>query len=120
MSRWILFLITIALGFGAGLYYGWRINPVEYGNTTPDSLRLDYKADYVLMIAEAYQAEGDLDLAYNRLSLLGSQPPAEIVFSAIQFAATIQPPYAEADLALMRRLGEDLQSGFPTPEAQSP
>jgi hypothetical protein len=119
MSRWILFLITVALGMGAGLYYGWRINPVEYIDTRPETLRDDYKTDYVLMVAEAYQAEGDLSLAAQRLALLGSQPPAEIVASAIQYAATIEPPYAEPDLASMRRLADDLKPGSPAPEALS-
>ena len=84
MSRWILFFITIALGFGAGLYYGWRIDPVEYVDTEPDSLRADYQADYVLMVAEAYQGDGDLELARTRLKALASQPPAEIVAAAIR------------------------------------
>jgi hypothetical protein len=117
MSRWILFLITIALGFAAGLYYGWRLDPVEYVDTAPDSLREDYKADYVLMVAEAYQGEGDLNMALNRLSLLGNQPPAEIVETAIHFAATIDPPYAEVDLVLMRKLAEDIRARFPAAEA---
>jgi hypothetical protein len=120
MSRWILFLITIALGFAAGLFYGWKINPVNRENTTADSLREDYKADYVLMVAEAYQAEGDLNSAIDRLSALGSQPPAEIVSNAIQFAATIQPPYAESALVLMRKLADDLRTPIPATEMQTP
>ncbi len=118
MSRWILFFITVALGFGAGLFYGWKINPGKNTDTTPDSLREDYKADYVLMVAEAYQAEADLNSAIDRLSVLGSQPPAEIVSSAIQFAATIKPPYAESALELMRKLADDLRSHFPVSETQ--
>ena len=51
MLRWFLFFLSIALGLAAGLYYGWVINPVEYVNTTPDTLRVDYQADYVLMVA---------------------------------------------------------------------
>jgi hypothetical protein len=116
MSRWILFFITIALGFAAGLYYGWRIDPVEYIDTMPGTLREDYKADFVLMVAEAYQGEGNLDLALSRLAVLSSQSPVETVTSAIRFAATIEPPYAEADLALMQKLAEDLQARIPEPE----
>jgi hypothetical protein len=135
MSRWILFLITVALGIGAGLYYGWRIDPVEYTNTTPDTLRDDYKTDYVLMVAETYQVDNDLDLAAQRLAVLGKQgvsggeggsgnpgaaqtAAAEIVAAALQYATTIQPPYAEADLALMRRLSEALKPLDPAEEAQ--
>jgi hypothetical protein len=128
MSRWILFFITVALGLGAGLYYGWRIDPVEYVDTTPETLRDDYKTDYVLMVAETYQVEKNLDLAVQRLAALGSQEPGEqrpgqqwpgeIVAAALQYAATIKPPYAEADLALMRRLSEDLKPLDPAEEAQ--
>jgi hypothetical protein len=117
MSRWILFLITVALGCGAGLYYGWRINPVEYVDTSPASLRADYKADTVLMVAEAYQGDGDLDMALKRLYMLGEQSPLEIVTEAITFAATIAPPYAEGDLALMHKLANYLKTRFPAVEA---
>jgi hypothetical protein len=119
MSRWILFLITVALGIGAGLYYGWRINPVKSVDATPATLRDDYKTDYVLMVAESYQVEKDLDLAVQRLSYLGSQDPVEITANAIRYGATIEPPYADGDLALMRSFYEDLQQYKPVPETQS-
>ena len=48
-SRWILFIFAILVGAGLGLLYGWVINPVDYVDTTPDTLRIDYKTDYVLM-----------------------------------------------------------------------
>jgi hypothetical protein len=114
MIRWILFFIAIALGVTAGLYYGWVMNPVEYMDTSPDTLRIDYKTDYVLMVAEAYQAEKDLGVAASRLNLLGTVPPTEVVARAILFASTIQPPYPQTDLALMQTLARDLQSWKPT------
>ena len=58
-SRWILFIIAILAGAGLGLLYGWVINPVDYVDTAPDTLRIDYKTDFVLMVAEAYQGESD-------------------------------------------------------------
>lgn len=119
MVRWLLFFIAIALGAAAGLYYGWVMNPVEYTDTTPDSLRIDYKADYVLMVAEAYQAEKDLEMAAGRLNLLGIVPPAETVARAIIFASTVQPPYSQTDLALMQTLARDLQSLKPAVGAPS-
>ncbi len=118
MSRWFLFLITITLGIGAGLFYGWRIHPLETVVTSPSTLRDDYKTDYVLMVAEAYHAEGDLATARARLALLGEEPPAQLVANAIQYAATIQPPYAGADLALMQALANDLKAIDPAREAQ--
>ncbi len=113
MSRWLLFLIAIGIGIAVGLTYGWVINPVEYVDTTPNSLREDYKADYVLMVAEAYAAEKDPALAARRLALLGDTPPVEIVRQVMIYATQVQPGYAEADLDLMSRLASALQSWDP-------
>jgi hypothetical protein len=118
MLRWFLFFITVALGLAAGLYYGWVINPVEYVNTTPDSLRADYKADYVLMVAESYNANGDLNLAVQRLALLGDTPTAEVVANATLFA--VKNNYNQADLALMQRLAEAAQTMNPALEGPQP
>ena len=118
--RWILFFISIALGIAAGLYFGWVVSPVEYVDTTPDSLRVDYKADFVLMVAETYQAEKDLAQAARRLALLGGNTPDTPVSEAIQFATTSRLPYSEVDLALMRTLAQDLQSWEPSPEVPQP
>ena len=63
MSRWFVTLIALALGITLGLVYGWVINPVQYTDVTPDALRIDYRTDYVLMVAEAYRAEQDPALA---------------------------------------------------------
>jgi hypothetical protein len=76
-SRWLRFILAIVTGIGLGLLVGWLISPVKYVNTTPDSLGGDYKTDYVLMVAEVYQAEGNLTLAAQRLALLGKQPPLQ-------------------------------------------
>ena len=113
MSRWLLFLVAIAIGIAVGLAYGWVINPVEYVDTTPDSLREDYRADYVLMVAEAYAVEQDPALAARRLALLGDTPPVETVRQAMIYAAQVQPGYAEADLESMSRLDSALQTWDP-------
>ena len=106
-GRWIRFIIAIAVGVGAGLLYGWVINPAKFVDTSPDTLRLDYKTDYVLMVAESYHADKDLGLAAQRLSLLGKSNPAEMVVQAIFFAERVG--YAENDLNLMRYLSVGLQ-----------
>jgi hypothetical protein len=119
MSRWIRFFIVLAIGIAAGLFYAWKLNPVRIVDTSPDMLRQDYKADYVLMVAEAYHADGDITLAVERLALLSSVPASEIVTQAIAYASgesntglVYQPP----DLALMRTLAEALQTLSPAPE----
>jgi hypothetical protein len=106
MSRWIKFLIAIAIGLALGLLYGWLISPVEYVDTSPDTLRADYRLDYVLMVAETYQAEQNLDLAARRLAMLGSESPAEVVAGALEAANQLGIP--ENDRILIQDLGAAL------------
>lgn len=112
------FLLGLIIGVGFGLLYGWVIQPVEYVDTTPDSLRADYRADYVLMVAEAYAGDGDVALAQVRLAALGPQPPAELVVEAIEYG--IDHNFSRADLETLNRLALTLRSLAPTPEIGSP
>jgi len=109
MSRWIRFLIAILVGISLGLVYGWWINPTEYVATSPESLKFDYKTDYVLMVAEAYKGEGNTLLAERRLGLLGNTPPLQMVYQAIVDAQKIG--YQESDVQLMQTLMSALQTG---------
>lgn len=111
MSRLIQFFITTTLGITCGLIYGWKLAPVEYKDTTPDTLRADYRADYVLMVAEAYQPGQDVDLAAQRLALLGSNPPVEIALQTLSYIQ--QAGYSEIDLARLQNLALALQTWQP-------
>ncbi|MBU4224304.1 MAG: hypothetical protein KKC71_00585 [Chloroflexi bacterium] len=111
MSRWQKFFIMIALGLAAGLVYGWVISPVEYTNTTPDTLRADYRRDYVLMAAEVFNADQNLDQAARRLGILGSEHPARIATQALNYAQ--QANFPESDLALLQSLATALQTWQP-------
>jgi hypothetical protein len=62
------------LGIATGLLYGWVIDPLEYIDLTPDTLRPGYRSDYVLVVAEVYQAEQNAELAARRLAILGNRP----------------------------------------------
>lgn len=118
MARWIGFLLAIVVGAMGGMFYGWAIDPVEYVDFTPSSLRIDYKSDYVLMVAEAYSIEGDPTEAVRRLSLLGAEPPLEIVREATLFAE--KQGYTDADVALMRGLAAALENWNPMIQGQAP
>lgn len=85
-SNWLKFIIALIVGIAAGLVYGWVISPVQYTDAPPNILRADYRADYVLMTAEAYQKDHDAETAARRLAILGSEPPAQIAASALQYA----------------------------------
>jgi hypothetical protein len=107
-------LIGIVLGAAAGLIYGWIISPVEYINTAPDSLRSDYRTDYILMVAQAYVVKADLDTAQKRLAALGPEPPGEAVVQAIQYA--VEHNFSQADIDALRQLALGLRS-LPPPAA---
>ena len=85
-SNWIKIIIAAMIGIALGLIYGWVIDPIEYTDITPNILREDYRADYVLMVAEAHQNEPDAETAARRLAILGSEFPAQIVASTLDYA----------------------------------
>ncbi len=118
MSRWVKFFLVIAVGLAAGMFYGWVVNPVEYIDIAPESLRIDYKTDYVLMTAEAYHVNLDLGTAVRRLAQLGDQPAAEVVAQAVSYA--LENGYAAEDLALMQELGKAVLEWNPGVELQTP
>jgi hypothetical protein len=118
MSRWTKFLIVLILGAAAGLFYGWVVNPVEYVDISPQNLRSDYKADYVLMVAEAYQVDHEQDLAVRRLAEISKSSPKEIVTEALNYA--LQHDYAPQDMTLMQTLGDDLSAWDPNQEIPTP
>ncbi len=107
MARWVKFLIALIVGISAGLIYGLVINPVEYTNTSPDTLRIDYRADYVLMTAEVYHADQNLDAAARRLGMLGSDPPSQLADQALQFG--LKAGYSAHDIQLLKDLTTALQ-----------
>lgn len=66
---WYL-LTGLLLGAVLGVVYAWLVQPVEYINTSPASLRTDFKDRYRALIASAYMANSDLVRARARLELL--------------------------------------------------
>jgi len=108
MFRWIAFLLSIILGLAAGLYYGWVVSPVEYVDTTPDTLRIDYKTDFVLMVAEVYQEDGDIENAVRQLGLLGDEDPIDLIDGALDYAQ--ENIYGQTDLDLLTKLREGVQT----------
>jgi len=107
MSRWTKFIIAILIGIALGFIYGWVVDPVDYVDTTPDSLRQDYQADYVLMVAEAYQGERDPAVAAARLAFLGHGDVLELMSNTYAFAS--QVGYTETDLGKLEELYDGLQ-----------
>ncbi len=87
MKRVLLLTVGLALGLGAGLLYAWGIRPVQYTDTAPASLRADYKAGYVQLVAQSFAVDGDIDRARVRLAVLGEADPARTVTALAQRTA---------------------------------
>jgi hypothetical protein len=80
---WHIFLGLLS-GLALGLVYAWVISPVEYIDTTPDSLQNDFKDQFRVAIARAYLATGELPRAEVRLSLLKDDDPVEALSAQAQ------------------------------------
>ena len=106
--RLLFILLALLAGIGIGLTYGWVIDPVDFFDLTPDTLRADYKADYVLMVAETYHMEQDPGLAARRLAIFGSQSPSAIASQGLEYARV--NGFADSDIALIQELVTALQA----------
>ena len=107
-TRLLFIVFTLIVGIGIGLVYGWIIDPVDFFDLTPDTLRADYKTDYVLMVAETYHVEQDPGLAARRLAIFGSQSPSAIASQGLAYART--NGFADSDIALIQELVTALQA----------
>lgn len=110
-SNWIKFFIALAIGIALGVTYGWVIDPMQYTDAPPNILREDYRNDYVLMTAEIYQSEQDGESAARRLAILGSESPAQITASALQYATS--NGFSENDVSLLQDLLDAMQTYQP-------
>jgi len=125
MKRILLLTAGLALGLGAGLLYAWGIRPAQYADTNPASLRADYKADYIQLVAQSFVVDGDIDRARARLAALGFDDPGPAVAAAARRFIAAQKP--EADLRRLARLAAafnattpEMLRYLPTPTSQTP
>ncbi len=110
-SNLIKVAIAATLGIVLGLVYGWVIDPIEYTDVPPNILREDYRADYVLMVAEAYQNEIDSDTAARRLAVLGGESPALITSAMLEYAK--QNKFTENEIQALQDLLTAMQTYQP-------
>ncbi|MBN1371485.1 MAG: hypothetical protein JW987_06055 [Anaerolineaceae bacterium] len=109
--RLVFFVASILAGLAIGMLYGWVINPAPYSNLDATTLRDDYKADYVLMVAEAYRQDGNLPLALRRLSLISNDSPAQVMVRTLVSARDLG--YAPSDLEVLSNLSQAVQGAGP-------
>jgi hypothetical protein len=107
-SQWIFILAALVTGIGLGVAYGWYVDPVDYVDLAPDALRIDFRADYVLMTAEAYRAEQDPGLAARRLAVFGTRSPSAIAADALAYARSNS--FSDFEVTLIQDLVTALQA----------
>lgn len=118
IGRILWFLISILAGIALGLLYGWVINPGSDIQAPASSLRADYRADTVLLVAEIYAAEQNPAQAVERLKLLGGEDPVAVVQGAILTAQDLNFP--AADITMMANLAQALSLAVPAGGATTP
>lgn len=115
---WLVLVLGLVAGLAGGMYYAWNINPVEYLDTAPVSLRPDFKAAYLTLIASAYAANRDLARAEARLALFPDPNPAETLAALAQQLLASGVPSDEARALAL--LASDLAAGPATPAMVTP
>jgi hypothetical protein len=90
----LVLIVSVLLGIGVGLLFGWVIAPVEWVDATPDVLREDLRVDHLRMIIDSYEVNLDAELALKRYNELDetkdatlemvAQDPGEVDPSSIQ------------------------------------
>jgi hypothetical protein len=114
--RFFWFIIAIGAGALVGVYFGWVRTPQSISNTSLSTLRSDYYADYVLMVAETYENNPDAALASYQLAYLGGDKPLYHVQKAIISAESLGYPLEDMEtLAILASAFQTLNAPAPTP-----
>lgn len=104
-SQWIVLAIAgLIIGIFSGLVYGWLVDPVQYVDTSPNSLRIDYQTDIVLMAATIYSQEHDIQLASERLSLFGGSDLGSLLRECLDYAERMH--FSTQDITYIKLLIE--------------
>ncbi len=74
MKRLAFFLGGIVLGAALAVLIGWVVLPLQQQEVSPNSMRDDYRVEYVRLVAVAYRAGADLVVAEQRLRELDVTP----------------------------------------------
>jgi hypothetical protein len=105
-------VVGLLLGFALGLGYAWVIQPGTFRGAEPSSLKPVYRGEYILLIASAYQATGNLENARARLASFPELSPDALSSLAQQVVAAGGPQDAARGLA---RLSVALREETPSP-----
>jgi len=115
MNRFLLLGLGTIAGVLLGVWYGWSVSPITYTETSPDELRPEFRADYVLMVAETYSSDHDLGQAAVKLSRLGQDDLTGLVRQVAQ--AYEAAGYPQEDRDRLNALADDLARYSTLPSA---
>ena len=100
-------LVRCTFGFAAALYYAWIIEPVVLTEASPARLSDRQKAQYILLVSQSYEADGNWEKAQDRLAAL-NDPEVDRTVEAVleEFLRSGESAAAMKSLAtLAGRLG---------------
>jgi len=100
-------ILGLVVGGGLGLLVSWVVWPVEYTDVAPDSLYPAQRQEYLVLIAQDYAYEHDLEAAQVRLAALGD--PASVSGEVAALAERyVQEEPSSAYTAPLAQLALDL------------
>lgn len=108
-------LAGLLVGVLAALYFAWRVMPLQIVDNQPRSLAPSFREDFVLLVAETFAIEQDVERARTRLASLAGAKGAAVV--AQQTEKMMVTGAGINDLKFMAQLAAAL--GVATPAMQN-
>jgi hypothetical protein len=72
ISLAIVLAIVICLGgIAVGLYFGWIVDPVQWGNMAPNALAQPFQEEYMRMAIDSFVVNKNCTIALERYKSLG-------------------------------------------------
>jgi hypothetical protein len=71
---WVALIVSVIVGFVAGLGFAWFVSPVEYTSVEPSELAPQFRATYLQLVAASFAFENDWTRADFRLQVLRDDP----------------------------------------------
>ncbi len=107
LSAASLVLIGLIVGFIASIYYAWLVEPVVYTEASPARMSDRHKAEYILLVSQSYEADGNWERVQDRLAALNDPDIQQTVATLLEdFLRQGQPaPVMQSLATLAGRLG---------------
>lgn len=84
LSAASLIMIGLILGFVAALYYAWIVEPVIFTEASPARLSDRQKGQYILLVSQSYEADGNWEKAQERLAALNDPEVDQTVATLLE------------------------------------